>query len=238
MDKAKETVHIVPIGFQSDKLIASIRQYPVHRIILITVEGDEKIEKVQKKSNDIKEAFRGIKIEERIIARENIFQATIEILEIIEDQIENGREVKINISGGLRNIGISSYIASLVSKVSIYTDIPESGNDESYVLKGVLEIPTFPIKEISQEQLYILQKLEDGVDSLDTLVSRLKPDLKKEDQKYNNERSRLSHHIKKLKESNFVETEKKEKNLIVNRSVLGKIYLKGIRISNLQKEVK
>ncbi|AKB33088.1 hypothetical protein MSSIH_2398 [Methanosarcina siciliae HI350] len=234
MEKAKETVHIVPIGFQSDKLIASIRQYPVHRIILITVEGDEKIEKVQKISNDIKDAFRGGIIEEKTVVRENIFQATIEILETIKNQIENGREVKINISGGLRNIGISSYIASLVSKVSIYTDIPESGNDESYVLKGVLEIPTFPIKEISQEQLYILQKLEEGVDSLDTLISRLKPDLKKDDPKYNNERSRLSHHIKKLKESNFVETEKKEKNLIVNRSVLGEIYLKGIEISNLQ----
>jgi CRISPR-associated protein Csa3 len=238
MEKAKETVHIVPIGFQSDKLIASIRQYPVHRIIIITVEGDAKNEKVQKNSNDVKEAFKGIEIEERIVAREEIFQATLGILDIIKSQVEKGREVKINISGGLRNIGISSYIASLVSKVSIYTDIPESGNNESYMLKGVLEIPTFPIKEISQEQLCILHKLEGGVDSLDTLISRLRPDLKKDDPKYNNERSRLSHHIKKLKDSNFVETEKKEKNLMVNRSVLGEIYLKGVGIANFLKREK
>lgn len=235
MEKAKETVHILPVGFESNKLIASIRQYPVHRIILIVVEGDDQRPRVQKTLLEVKEAFQGIEIEERVVAREDIFQATLDILDIVEENTKHGRDVKINISGGLRNLIISSYIVSLVSKVSVYTEIPESDNEKEkeYVLKAVMEIPIFPIKEISKEQMDILYELKEGVDSLDTLVSRLKPELEKGTSKFDNERSRLSHHIKKLKAAAFVETEKKDKMVSICRSILGEIYTKGTSISKL-----
>lgn len=234
MEKAKETVHILPIGYESDKLITSIRQYPVHRIILIMVEGDDKRKRVQEAVAKVKEAFKGIEIEERIVAREDIFQATLDVLDVIEEQAKKGSDIKINIAGGMRNLGISSYIASLVSKVTLYTDIPESDNEKEYVLKGIMEIPIFPIKEISQEQMEILYQLDEGTNSLDTLISRLKPELEKGTQKFDNERSRLSHHIKKLKSAGFVETEKKDKMLSIRRSVLGEIYTKGTAISRLR----
>ncbi|MHC1576832.1 MAG: hypothetical protein ACXQTE_05705, partial [Methanosarcinaceae archaeon] len=63
--------------------------------------------------------------------------------------------------------------------------------------------------------------------------SRLKPDLKKGTDKYNNERSRLSHHIKKLKADGFMETEKKGKKLMMRRSVLGEIYMRGKGVERL-----
>jgi CRISPR-associated protein Csa3 len=238
MEKAKKTVHILPIGFESDKLITSIRQYPVHSIILIMVEGDDKRSLVQEATAKVKEAFKGLEIEERIVAREDIFQATLDILDIIEEQAKKGNDIKINIAGGMRNLGISSYIASLVSKVNLYTDIPESDNEKGYVLKGIMEIPIFPIKEISQEQMEILYQLDEETDSLDTLISRLKPELDKGTTQFDNERSRLSHHIKKLKNAGFVETEKRDKMLSISRSVLGEIYTKGTAISKFKKEKK
>jgi CRISPR-associated protein Csa3 len=233
MEKAKEIFHIMPVGFESDKLIASVRQYPVHRIIILIVEGDDQRGKVQNTLKEVKNAFSGIEIEERIVARESIFQAALDILDIVEEEVKAGREVKINIAGGLRNLGISSYIASLVSKVDVYTDIPESNDEEKYALKGVMEIPLFPIKEISKEQMDILHELRNGVSSLEMLASRLKPELEKGSSKFNNERSRLSHHIKKLKTAGFVETEKKDKMLNISLSTLGKIYTKGMGISKL-----
>jgi len=236
MEKAKRIVHILPIGFESDKLIASIRQYPVHGIILIIVEGDDKRSRVQEAVVKIKEAFKGTEIEERIVARENIFQATLDILDVIEEQVKKESDIKINIAGGMRNLGISSYIASLVSKVTLYTDIPESDKEKEYVLKGIIEIPRFPIKEISQEQMEILYQLDEETNSLDTLISRLKPKLEKGTQKFDNERSRLSHHIKKLKSDGFVETEKRDKMLSIRRSVLGEIYTKGTTISKLREK--
>lgn len=236
MERAKKTVHILPVGYEYDKLIASIRQYPVHRIILIMVDGDDKRQLVQQAVTKVKEAFKGIEIEERIVARENIFQATLDILDVIEEQVKKGSDIKINIAGGMRNLGISSYIASLVSKVTVYTDIPESNNEKGYVLKGIMEIPIFPIKEISREQMEILNQLDESTNSLDTLISRLKPEVDKGTQQFDNERSRLSHHIKKLKNAGFVETEKRDKMLSICRSVLGEIYTKGTNISKLIKK--
>ncbi len=232
MEKAKELTHLVPVGFTSNKLIASLRQFPVHKIIILTHKGDAEQNKVQSAVNDIKKAFTGVKIQNRVVPRENVLDSSLQILDIAEEEIRSGSTVKINVSGGLRNIGISAYIVSLVSNISIYTDIPEHDDNEIYHLKGILDIPLFPIKDLAREQLSILEKVEDGVDSVDILISRLKPELEKGTTEFGNERSRLSHHIRKLNNTGFIETEKISKNLVIRKSKLGEIYMKGKEIKN------
>lgn len=233
MDAAKETTHLITPGFTSAKLIASTRLHPAHKVIIVTLKGDENIDRVGQTIQQLYDAFKGIEIEETIVERENVFQTTLDILGIIEKEMKNGKVVKINISGGMRNIGISAYIASLVSKIVIYTDIPDSKNDEVYKLKNILEIPPIPIKEIPREQIQILQVLSGGVDSLDILISRLKPQLEKGTKEYNNERSRVSHHIKKLKIDGFIETKKDKKFVSVKKTILADIYIKGMEIAAL-----
>ncbi len=229
--------HLVPVGFSPEKLIESIKQFPVHKIIILTHKGDEEQEKVQSAVKSIKKAFKGSEVENRVIERENILESSLEMLDIIEAEVKAGSTVKINISGGLRNIGISAYIVSLVSNVPIYSDIPEYTDKEIYHLKGVLDIPLFPIKDLAKEQISILEKLEDGVESVDDLISRLKPELEKGTTDFGNERSRLSHHIKKLSNAGFIETEKVSKNLVITKSKVGLIYMKGRDIKKLQKNL-
>lgn len=238
MKTAKHVTHIVPVGFTPEKLIASIRHYPVHKVIIVTLSGDEMNDNVQATVNELTDSFKGIEIEGEVVARENLFHAVLNILDIAETEIKKGRTVMINISGGLRNIGISAYIASLVSGISIYTDIPDLSDSGEYMLKGILEIPSFPIKDLPKEQMDILQELGSGVDSQDMLITRLKPDLKKGSVEFNNERSRLSHHIKKLKKDGFVETEKKGRSLVIRMSVLGEIYVRGKIIKDLSSTTK
>lgn len=233
MEKAKLHTHLVPVGFTADKLIESLRQFPVHKIIILTHKGDEKQEKVKAALKQIKQAFRGIEIENIVVERENVLDSSLEMLNIIEKEIMDGSTVKLNISGGLRNIGISAYIVSLVSNVPIYNDIPEYTEENTYHLKGILEIPLFPIKDLPKEQISMLEKLEEGVDSVDELISRLKPELKKGTTDFGNERSRLSHHIRKLSSAGFIETERDSKNLVIRKSKLCEIYLKGREIKSL-----
>ncbi|WP_288067654.1 DUF6293 family protein [Methanolobus sp. WCC1] len=235
MEKAKMFTHLVPVGFSPDKLIESIKQFPVHKIIILTHKGDEEQEMVQSAVKSIKKAFKGFEVENRVVERENILESSLEMLDIIEAEVKAGSTVKINISGGLRNIGISAYIVSLVSNVTIYSDIPEYTDKETYHLKGILDIPLFPIKDLAKEQLSILEKLENGVESVDDLISRLKPELEKGTTDFGNERSRLSHHIKKLSNAGFIETEKVSKNLVINKSKLGMIYMKGREIKRMIK---
>lgn len=232
MEKAKLYTHIVPVGFSSDKLIASLRQFPVHKLIILTHQGDERNEKVQSAVNDIRQAFNGFEIQDRIVERENVLDSALQMLNFIEEEIRKGSTVKINISGGLRNMGISAYIVSLVSAVPVYSDIPEY-IENTYHLKGVLDIPLFPIKELAKEQVSILEELDDGVESVDVLISLLKPELEKGTADFGNERSRLSHHLKKLREAGFIDTEKSSKNLVIRKSKLGEIYMKGREIKKL-----
>ena len=233
MEKAKNYTHLVPVGFSPDKLIASLRQFPIHKIIVLTHQGDDNSKKVQSAVNDIKEAFKSFEVQEKEIDRENVLDSSLQMLGIIKEEVKEGNTVKINISGGLRNIGISAYIVSLVSDIPIYTDIPEPNGNDTYQLKGILDIPLFPIKELAKEQISILEELENGVESVDVLISRLKPELEKGTADFGNERSRLSHHIKKLKNWGFIETEKSSKNLIIQKSKLGEIFLKGREIKSL-----
>jgi DNA-binding transcriptional ArsR family regulator len=236
MEEAKEHTHLVPVGFSPDKLIASLRQFPVHKIIMLTHKGDEKQEKVKAAVQQIDQAFRGIQIKNIVVERENVLDSSLEMLDIIENEVRKGRTVRINVSGGMRNIGISAYIVSLVSDVPIYSDIPEYTTDNTYHLKGILDIPLFPVKELPGEQISMLEKIGKGVDSVDELISRLKPELEKGTTDYGNERSRLSHHIRKLSSAGFIETERNSKNLIIRKSKLGKIYLKGREIKRLVKK--
>lgn len=237
MEKAKVHTHLVPVGFTSNKLIASLKQFPVHKIILLTHTGDDKNKDVMSALEEIRQAFQGFDIEVFLVDRETVLDSSLEILYIIEKEVKEGRTVKINISGGMRNIGIAAYIASLVSDVPIYSDIPDHTQDGTYHLKGILDIPLFPIKDLAREQTDMLEKLGDGVDSVDELISRLKPELEKGTADFGNERSRLSHHIRKLSSAGFIETERNSKNLAIRKSKLGEIYLQGREIKRMSKKI-
>jgi CRISPR-associated protein Csa3 len=232
MEKAKMHTHLVPVGFTSNKLIASLKQFPVHKIILIIHVGDYKNESVMAAVKEIEHAFRGFDVTNFLIDREAVLYSSLQILSLIEKEVKAGSSVKINISGGMRNIGIAAYIASLVSDIPIYSDIP-GHKDGTYYLEGILDIPLFPIKELAREQISMLEKLGDGVDSVDELIYRLKPELEKGTVDFGNERSRLSHHIRKLSNAGFIETERNSKNLVIRKSKLGEIYLKGREIKRL-----
>lgn len=237
MTELREITHIVPVGFTPEKLIESVgylvRQHVAHKVIIVTLKGDENRESVQAALKKLRDGLKaiGIKIqlEEQVVSREDAFKITIDLLKMIEGEAKNGRLVKINIAGGMRHVGIAAYIASLVSRVEVYSDLPESSGGD-YMLNGILEIPSIPIKEIPSEQSEILQVLGDGVDSLDDLVKKMKPQFEKGADEYNNERSRLSHHLKKLEEDGFVIKEKRKKTVSIQRSNLGEIYIRGKRI--------
>lgn len=234
MEEAKHYTHIVLVGISAEKMIASLRQFPVHKIITVVHYEDESKTAIHNSVKKLVQSFEGLEFEKHNIETENILTASMQLLDIIRYEIQNDTVVKVNISCGLRNIGVSAYIAAFVSGISIYSDIAERGDENVYRLKGILDLPPFPIKDLSQEQMDILEKIEDGVDSMDMLIKRLKPDHTKNSHTLGRERSRLNHHIKNLKNDRLVETEKCNRCLTIKRSDLGEIYFKGKKIKDMQ----
>lgn len=232
MQDAKKTVHIAPVGFHSDKIIASIRQYPVHKIIILRHHDDEKKEKVETAITEIEKSFIGIVVERQTVERDNLMKAALDIIELIKKEVLANNKVMLNISGGLRNQGIACYFAALVSETDIYTDIPESSVEEGYILKNILTIPHFPIKQFRRESMEVLEALNEIANSQDELILRMKYKLNPEN--LSRERSRLNHHIKQLKTYGLVDTKKSGKNIIIQRTELGELYVRGENIKMLK----
>jgi len=227
--------HIAPVGHTKEKFVDIVRQFPIHKIVLVVgqdmnVSGEEEVYKTAK---EIEKELKGyIDVEWRKVDKLDVFACAIDIIHIIKEERAKEHEVKINISGSLHTIGIACYIAALVSGTEIYSALPEYKKGEITGIKEILTIPFFPIKEINDEQMQILKVLEgDGVNSVDELIAKLRQELKKETKEYTNERARLSHHLKSLSKCGFLNSEKSGKNMKLSLSRIGDIYIKGKSIA-------
>jgi CRISPR-associated protein Csa3 len=237
----KQITHIVLVGHTKDILVNSVKQFPVHRVILIVgkdpnVTGESK---VYDTANGIEQELNSfVNIEQRKVDKLDVLSGAIDILKIIKEEKAKQNDVKINISGSLRTIGIACYIAALVTDTEIYSALPEYDSGRVIGIKGILDVPLFPVKEISDEQMRILKTLGDnGVDSVEELINKLKPELIKETKEYANERARLSHHLNVLRKDGLLESEKAGKNVKLSLSKIGEIYSIGKAINAEGKRV-
>jgi len=225
-----QITHIVPVGHTKETLVDSIRQFPVHKVVLLlgkdrNLTGEKK---VYETADKIEQLLKGIIIERKTVEKLNVFEGVIDILHIVNEERARGHKVMINISGSLRTIGIACYIAALITDSEIYSAIPAYDNKGQITgIKEISTVPLFPIKEITAEQIKILNVFKTGVASIEDLIKSLNPGLKKGTDMYTNERARLNHHIKLLRKSGFLESEKIGKMIKFKLSRIGEAYIIG-----------
>ncbi len=230
----EKIAHIVPVGHTKLKLLESLRQFPMQKVILLlgrdrNLEGEDK---ARQTAMDLRMDIKAIaEVEEETIDKEDVLQCALDITRIISKERKDGFEVKLNATGSMRTVGIGCYIAALVTGAEIYSGLSaydETG--ENIGIKKILPIPPFPIKDISKEQFKILKGLSGNggsVDSVDELISIVNPEASPDRSDYQKERARFSYHLKELKKEGFIETEKEGKNVKVRLSKIGEIYVEG-----------
>ncbi|MFQ6136879.1 MAG: DUF6293 family protein [Candidatus Hydrothermarchaeales archaeon] len=226
--------HIVPVGHTKLKLLESLRQFPLQKVILLlgkdrNLEGEDI---ARQTAMDLRMDIKAIAdVEEELVDKEDVLQCALDITNIIWREREEGYEVKLNATGSMRTVGIACYIAALVTGVDIYSGFSAyNEKGEKIGIKKILPIPPFPIKEVPKERFLMLQRLYSNggsVNSVDELISLVNSDIKPGSSDYQKERARFSYHIKELKKDGFVETEKEGKNLKVRLSKIGEIYVVG-----------
>ncbi len=220
---------IVFVGHHKERLLESIRalrKLPVEKIILFV--GDKDLpgeEKVRKIAEELKKNLETVwEVEIKEIDKKNVIKAASQLIAVIEREKKEGREVIINASGSLRTLAIAGYIAACVTGAKIFSSIPRyDEKGEEVGIEEIIEIPTLPVDFPSKEQMEIISAIDGGVDSLDELVFRLNPGIKKDSKEFRNERSRLSHHLAKLERMGLVRKEKVGKNVRIVVTELGKI---------------
>lgn len=230
----EKIAHIVPVGHTKLKLLESLRQFPMQKVILLlgkdrNLEGEDK---ARQTAMDLRIDIKAIaEVEEETIDKEDVLQCALDITRIISKERKDDFEVKLNATGSMRTVGIGCYIAALVTGAEIYSGLSaydEAG--ENIGIKKILHIPPFPIKDISKEQFKILKGLSGNggsVNSVDELISIVNPEASPDRSDYQKERARFSYHLKELKKDGFIETEKEGKNVKVRLSKIGEIYVIG-----------
>jgi DNA-binding transcriptional ArsR family regulator len=226
----KNVVHIIPVGHTKVTLIEGMRQFPFHKIVLVLGKeigpGEEKAKEIAKEIE--KEFGVLVEVEYLHVDVDDVYSTAIDIARVIKSEQGRGNEIKVNASGSLRTVGISCYLACAVTGADLYVALPEYKNEKVRGVRRVLDIPSFPLKEVGKEEFTLLRFLliKGPTDSVDELIQGIVK-IRKSSSDYQKERARMSYHIKKLREGGFIETLKIGKNLKINLTKLGELYSIG-----------
>lgn len=222
------------VGHHKERLLESIRALrtlPVEKIVLFV--GDRDLpgeDKVRKVAEDLKKELKVIwDVEIAEIDKKNVIRAVTQLISAINCEKREGKDVVINASGSLRTLAIAGYIAACVTRSRIFTSIPKyDEKGEEVGIEEIIEIPTLPIDFPSEELMEIVEAINGGVDSLDELVFRLNPNIKKGSEEFQKERSRISHHLSKLERLGLIKKDKFGRNVKIRLTPLGR-FLAGVK---------
>lgn len=225
---------LVFVGHHKERLLESIRalrELPVTKIILFV--GEEELpgeEKVRKTAKELKKELEIVwDVEIARVDKKNAIRAAIQLIEVVNRERRDSKEVVINASGSLRTLAIAGYIAACVTNSRIFTSIPRYNEKEEEVgIEEIIEIPTLPIDFPAKEQVEILTAIDGGVNALDELIARLNPGMDRSSEEFFKERSRVSHHIAKLERIGAVRKRKVGRNVRIELTPLGHFLIGGV----------
>ena len=229
------TTHVVFVGPERDFLMGSIsllREVGFSRIVLVTgndpkFSGEALVQKTTKALARDLGIFWPVTVVE--VNKSSVMDAANQILSIINAERTLGNEVLLNVAGALQPLSMSAYIAASMSRARVVSALPHY-NDEGAIVGAteIVEIPVLPIGYPGAEQQLLISRIGDGVESLDSLIYLMFPDIDKNSKRFRSERSRLSHHLSKLETGGFIVKTKYGRNIAIHLTCLGQMFAQVI----------
>lgn len=222
--------HIVFVGHHKERLMESITHYrklPIHRVILVLGEDDSSGERISRKvadkvKNELAPLF---EVSLMKVDKRNIMNAATQIVDIIQKERVKGFDSILNVSGSLRTFAIAAYIAGCLTKSPLITSIPRyDAEDQEIGVEEIIELPTIPVQFPKKDQVHLLNAIAGSSGYLEELIVELNPSVIDNPEEFAKERSRLTHHLKKIEDMGFVTKEKSGKNVIFQLSPLGRLF--------------
>ncbi|MFA1610823.1 HFX_2341 family transcriptional regulator domain-containing protein [Halobellus rubicundus] len=229
-----DRVHIVPLGYEYERVTVPAIRMRADRVYLVYHEGDDPAKRPEYYA-DIREDLRaaGIAVDDDTVC--NIFDL-YDTLRTVAELIQANREheVYVNLASGGKVTAIAGMIACMVTGNAepIYVSAAEYGQDKEVpVAKNVTSVsrlPTYPIQAPSRDPLRLLRYVvEDGPVTkqeciefavgagIDPLAGH------SEDDTRGLYRLLDSHLLNSLRDDGYVETFKKGRNKYVEATVEG-----------------
>jgi len=152
----RERVHIMPVGYEHERIVTPAEHYRADRVVLIGHEEDEEGSEGREYWNDATKA-----LEERNIPYNpetcNIFDfysSLGKIAEIISAYSDD--DIYVNLSTGSKVTAIAGMIASMVLESTAYYVRAEDYTGSPDKISEVNNLPRYPIDAPDQEQVNVL----------------------------------------------------------------------------------
>lgn len=161
----QQTLQIATFGQDREGIVAGIRNFPIHKLILLHYTEDKK--DVEEFSHNIRSTL-GISVSLRLIAKPDIIRSAMEqISEIIKTESGKFEQILINVSAGDKMIGCAALSCAFVNGIKAFgTD-----QDGKPMLLPILKMSYNEI--ISDAKIKILRALDKAggtTESLDDLT--------------------------------------------------------------------
>lgn len=161
----QQTLQIATFGQDREGIVAGIRNFPIHKLILLHYTEDKK--DVEEFSHNIRSTL-GISVSLRLIAKPDIIRSAMEqISEIIKTESGKFEQILINVSAGDKMIGCAALSCAFVNGIKAFgTD-----QDGKPMLLPILKMSYSEI--ISDAKIKILRALDKAggtTESLDDLT--------------------------------------------------------------------
>lgn len=159
-----KTLQIATFGQDKEGILAGIRNFPIHKLILLHYKDDAKL--VEEFSSNLRSTL-GIPISLKLIVQPDIIRSAMEhVSQIIKEEGSNYEQVLINVSAGDKMIGCAALSCAFVNGIKAFgTDM--QGNP---MLLPILKLSYNEI--ISEAKIKILQVIDNiggSVESLEEL---------------------------------------------------------------------
>jgi len=161
----QQTLQIATFGQDREGIVAGIRNFPIHKLILLHYAEDKK--DVEEFSHNIRSTL-GISVSLRLISKPDVIRSAMEhISEIIKTESGKFEQILINVSAGDKMIGCAALSCAFVNGIKAFgTD-----QDGKPMLLPILKMSYNEI--ISDAKIKILRALDKAggtTESLDDLT--------------------------------------------------------------------
>ncbi|MDI9633588.1 MAG: DUF6293 family protein [Methanolinea sp.] len=224
--------HIVFVGHHKERLmesIRSLRKYPVERVILVLGEDDTSGERISRNvASRVKAELAPLyAVSMATVDKRDVVRAASQLVDMILKEKRAGARCILNMSGSLRTFAIAAYIAGCITGSPMITSIPRYDEEDREVgVEEIIELPRIPVQFPRKDQAEVLAAIAGGSETFEEVVARVNPRAGESAEEMARERSRVSHHVKRIEELGLVTREKAGKQVVLSLSPLGRLFAK------------
>lgn len=153
-----DRVHIVPLGYEHDRVIAAAREYRADEVVLVR-HIDDTVESSH--ISDVVSSLEEINIGYELHSCDifDLYDSIGTIGSIISDHEKD--EVYINISAGSKITAVAGFIAGTVTETTVYYGKAESYEGTPRGFEDAFQLPHYPIDAPDKQQIITLTVLHE-----------------------------------------------------------------------------